>query len=269
MFDTYFEVFLADTEKSKRIHYSIRYKVYCEEMGFESKADFPLKMEFDKYDSHSSHFIVRHKPTGLWIGAMRLIFKNDTPLPIEQFCGLNESIGQSDAGISVELSRLCLVKEARKIFKDMLPPYGITDQNYGINESNKLKLAKNNRDIIWGLIYAAAQYSYRHHVSNWYFLTTPGLEKVLRKGGLDMEVIGEACDHKGMRYPFKMDVLATYQSDIWQNCYERGYQTYSEYILDIAVCSSNLKYKAQMVKKNNYNFPEPYLSLIWEVQSPQ
>ena len=198
---------------------------------------------------------------------MRLIIKNEQLLPIERLCVLNESIKNDASGLSVEISRLCLLKEIRRRSTDGLPPFGIG--NYHINSQVANNERCDNRDIIWGLIYAAAQYSYRHHVSNWYFLTTPGLEKVLRKGGLDMEVIGEACDHKGMRYPFKMDVLATYQSDIWQNCYERGYQAYSEYILDIAVCSSNLKYKAQMVNQNNYNFPEPYLSLIWEVQSPQ
>ncbi len=37
MFDDHFEVFLADTRESKEIHYSIRYQVYCEEMGFENK----------------------------------------------------------------------------------------------------------------------------------------------------------------------------------------------------------------------------------------
>ncbi|MGZ8186120.1 MAG: GNAT family N-acyltransferase, partial [Methylobacter sp.] len=81
MFDDHFEFFLADTDESKEIHYSIRYQVYCEEMGFENKDDFPLEQEFDEYDNHSTHFIVRHKPTGHWVGAMRLIFKNGQPLP--------------------------------------------------------------------------------------------------------------------------------------------------------------------------------------------
>ncbi len=254
MFDTYFEVFLADTLKSKRIHYSIRYEVYCEEMGFENKDDFPLRQEFDQYDRHASHFIVRHKQSGLWIGAMRLIFKNGHPLPIELLCELNDPIYESNTGLSVELSRLCLIKEARKIFNDILPPYGITAQNNVSNESNKHQLAKNNRDIIWGLIYAALKYSYHHGISNWYFLTTPGLEKVLRKGGLDMTVIGDPCEHKGMRYPFKMNVLATYQSEIWQDHYKNGYRAFSECNINELDCKLSSKNKTCTI--NNYKLLE-------------
>ena len=259
MFDTYFEVFLADTQKSKKIHYSIRYEVYCEEMGFENKDDFPLKQEFDKYDSQSSHFIVRHKQSGLWIGAMRLIFKDSQPLPIELLCGLNECIDQRDFGLSVELSRLCLVKEARKIFNDILPPYGITDQN----TPNKLQLAKNNRDIIWGLIYAAAKYSYHHRITNWYFMTTPGLEKVLRKGGLDMAVIGEPFEHKGMRYPFKMDALATYRNEIWKNHYKYGYRAFSECNIDDVDYEFNIKNKVRTACQNHYKLKGSNPTLNW------
>ena len=61
MFDQHYEVLLADTPKSKAIHYGIRYQVYCEEMGFENKADFPQEQEFDHYDDHAAHFIVRTK----------------------------------------------------------------------------------------------------------------------------------------------------------------------------------------------------------------
>ena len=61
MFDQHYEVLLADTPESKAIHYSIRYKVYCEEMGFENKDNFHQKQEVDNYDQHSVHFIVRTK----------------------------------------------------------------------------------------------------------------------------------------------------------------------------------------------------------------
>jgi N-acyl amino acid synthase of PEP-CTERM/exosortase system len=83
MFDNNFEVFLADTPESKAIHYSIRYQVYCEEMGFENKDNFPLEQEFDEYDSQSTHFIVRTRLTGHWVGAIRMVFNTDHFLPID------------------------------------------------------------------------------------------------------------------------------------------------------------------------------------------
>jgi len=231
MFDNHFEVFLADTHESKEIHYSIRYQVYCEEMGFENKDDFPLEQEFDKYDNNSVHFIIKHKQSEQWVGAMRLVFKTNQLLPIEQHCVINESIQKFDLSKSVELSRLCLIKEIRRGCNDIDPPHGITGDRNEIKETDKIKLFNNsriNRSIIWGLIYAASKYSYRNNISNWYFLTTKALEKVLRKGGLDMLNIGEPCHHRGERYPFKMKAFDTYQSVIWKDDYKKGYSLFSE-----------------------------------------
>lgn len=227
MFDHYYEVFLADTQQSKEIHYSIRYHVYCEEMGFENKDDFPLEQESDEYDGHSVHFIVRHKPSGHWVGDMRLIIKNEQLLPIERLCVLNESIKNDASGLSVEISRLCLLKEIRRRSTDGLPPFGIG--NYHINSQVANNERCDNRDIIWGMIYAAAKYSFNHDIAHWYYMTTRALDKVLRKGGLDMVVIGDPCQHKGVRYPFKMDALSTYHNDlIWKGDYNKGYSLFSE-----------------------------------------
>jgi len=234
MFDDHFEVFLADTPESKEINYSIRYQVYCEEMGFENKNDFPLEQEFDEYDNDSVHFIIKHKQSDQWIGAMRLVSKTNQLLPIEQHCVLNEAIEKCDIGKSVELSRLCLVKEIRRRFNDIDPPHGITDDTNEIIETDKIKLLNNsrvNRSIIWGMVYAASKYSYRNNISNWYFLTTKALEKVLRKGGLDMLTIGELCDHRGERHPFKMKAFETYKSEIWKDDYKNGYSLFSELTL--------------------------------------
>ena len=128
MFDDHFEVFLADTRESKEIHYSIRYQVYCEEMGFENKDDFPLEQEFDEYDKHSTHFIVRARQTGQWVGAMRMIFKNDQPLPLEKHCTLNTIIENNIFNRSVEISRLCLVKDIRRRNTDCEPPLGLAEE---------------------------------------------------------------------------------------------------------------------------------------------
>jgi N-acyl amino acid synthase of PEP-CTERM/exosortase system len=232
MFDDYFEVFLADTPESKAINYSIRYQVYCEEMGFENKDDFPMEQEFDEYDNHSSHFIVRHKQSKQWIGAMRLIIKNDQLLPIEQHCVLNEPIVNNGKHQTVELSRLCVLKEIRRRFNDIDPPHGISDEGQEITESDTVKLLRNyrrsNRSIIWGLLNAATEYCYSANIRNWYFITTSALEKVLRKGQFNMLNIGEPCNHNGERFPFKKDVVYTYHHEIWRKDYKSGYQLFSQ-----------------------------------------
>jgi N-acyl amino acid synthase of PEP-CTERM/exosortase system len=230
MFDDHFQVFLADTYESRQINYSIRYQVYCEEMGFENKEDFPSGKEFDQYDDHSVHFIVRHKQSGHWVGAMRIIFKNKEELPLETYCSLADIIDNRDAFQTVELSRLCLVKEIRRRKTDVEPSLGIWDDYGQIPESEKVKLFNNHRKnpyVIWGLLRAATEYGYQNKVKNCFFLTTNALARVLQKGGLTMQNIGSPCYHRGERYPFKMDVIDTYQSKIW-NDYKNGYRLFSE-----------------------------------------
>ena len=241
MFDEHFEVFLADTPESKEIHYSIRYQVYCEEMGFENKEDFPLEQEFDNHDEHSVHFIVRHKLTDQWVGAMRLIFQNGQPLPIEKYCTLQERIDKNGIKQSAELSRLCVVKEVRRRFNDIDPPHGITDDGNEIKETDKIKLFNNrriNRSIIWGLLNAATEYCYSNNIKNWYFITTTALAKVLLKGGFNMLNIGEPCYHNGERYPFKKDVVDTYHNETWRKNLKNGYRRFSE--LDLPEVMANV-----------------------------
>jgi N-acyl amino acid synthase of PEP-CTERM/exosortase system len=232
MFDNHYEVFLADTRESKEINYSIRYQTYCEEMGFENKDDFPRELEFDDHDQHSAHFIVRHKSTGHWVGAMRLIFQSSQPLPIAQYCNLKDKIDKNDTKQSVELSRLCVVKEVRRSFADIAPPNGIENKSEVIKEAYKEKLSheqqKDNRSIIWGLFNAVTEYCYANNIQTWYFITTTALAKILRKGGCNILNIGVPCYHKGKRYPFKKDVLDTYHNETWRNNYKNGYQIFSE-----------------------------------------
>ena len=232
MFDNYYEVFLADTRESREINYSIRYKTYCEEMGFENKHDFPREQEFDDHDQHSAHFIVRHKPTGHWVGAMRLIFQGSQPLPIVQYCNLQNIVNKNDPKQSVELSRLCVVKEERRSFADSIPPSEKKDESEATkNPSKKQSLhnqLKDSRSIIWGLFNAVAEYCYSNHIETLYFITTIALAKVLRKGGCSILNIGLPCYHKGKRYPFKKDVTNSYQNETWRNNYKNGYRIFSE-----------------------------------------
>ncbi|NOR80806.1 MAG: PEP-CTERM/exosortase system-associated acyltransferase [Methyloprofundus sp.] len=217
MFDTHFEVFLADTPESKEIHYSIRYQVYCEEKGFENKNDFPMEMEKDNYDQSSEHFIVRHKESGEWVAAMRLVISGKNGLPMEQHCVLHEEIESNHFQKAAELSRLCVLEKVRK----------------SAGEGQNL-LRKNSRrvsqSIIWGLLNAASEYCH-HNTLNWYFMTCTSLKKVLSRGGFKMATIGDLCHHKGERYPFRKDTVDAYHNEEWRNSFINGkaFTQFSEY----------------------------------------
>lgn len=230
MFDQYFEVFLADTDEGKEKHYNIRYQVYCEEMGFENKDQFPMEQESDHWDENSVHFLVRLKHTKEWVGAMRLIPPKDEALPLEGLCSIDEPAHQTDSK-SVELSRLCLVKEIRKPNFDC--PYGISDdpssEKEAIHENVKLFFSHNEvkKSIIWGLFRAASLYCEENSIKKWFFLTTKALARIITRKGFDMIGIGGVCEHKGKRYPYKIEVKGILLSDFWED-YKTGYHLYSE-----------------------------------------
>jgi N-acyl amino acid synthase of PEP-CTERM/exosortase system len=231
MFDDNFEVFLADTDESKEIHYSIRYQVYCEEMGFENKEDFPSEQEFDEYDSHSIHFIVRTRKSGQWVGAMRMILKKDQLLPLEKHCTLNTAIKDDIFNRSVEISRLCLVKDIRRRITDSHHPFGLSTETYEIKkEGNVIPFLGRRhieRSIIWGLFGAAAVHSKQCHIQKWYFLVTNALARIYSKTGCKMELIGDPCNYNGERFPFEMTVndILSYSHSL--DDFKKGYSLYS------------------------------------------
>jgi len=230
MFDKHFEVFLANTEEIKNIHYSIRYQVYCEEMGFENGKNFPEQMEYDDDDAKSIHFIVRNRATKQWVGATRLIYKRDGQLPIEHSCTLDKKINNNDFFETVEISRLCIIKDVRR-GEDMDPPNGVVDISDQISTKNDIaelpSQNKLNRLIIWGMFHAILEYCYNNKIQFCYFMVTSILARVMARGGLDFVSIGAAFEHRGTRIPFKIDAIKNFHQDIWENGFNNSYLLYS------------------------------------------
>lgn len=239
MFDENFEVFLADTRESKKIHYSIRYQVYCEEMGFENKDDFTLEQEFDEYDNHSAHFIVRSRQTGQWIGAMRMIFKNNQTLPLEKHCSLDSPISDTIFNRSIEISRLCLVKEIRRRNTDRTPPIGLFEEDGDINKGTNVipfhRRKHIERSIIWGLFRAASVLSVQMNVKKWYFLGANALARIICKKGFNLQQIGEPCHLNGERLPFEIALHEILANPLWHNDFKNGYSLYSDVEMNEAI----------------------------------
>ena len=229
-FDSSFEVFLADTPESKQIHYNLRYQVYCDEMGFEDKDAFPEQMESDDWDEHAVSFIVRHKSSGHWLGGLRLVFNKNDTFPFEQLTKPYQHIKQTQRQVSVEMSRLCVIKEARRFSSKLLAPYDLPNQEFA-EETDKVKVLYDYKNqtgnIMWGLIRAAALYSAKRNLEHWYFIVTPALASFLRRKGFQMLQIGDPCEHRGLRTPYKLSVASTLALPLWRHDYKRHYSTYS------------------------------------------
>jgi Acetyltransferase (GNAT) domain len=130
--------------------YRLRYKVYCEEWGFERKEDHPGGIERDDFDAHSIHFVAIRKADRKLIGTTRIILHSNMGFPIEAHCHIHENILKSDKANWGEISRLAVSKEFRKragfdcIYKDEDPI--LHDVNSPFQEKRK-----NENTIVIGL----------------------------------------------------------------------------------------------------------------------
>jgi hypothetical protein len=85
----------------------LRYRVYCEEFGYEPAEAFPDKREMDDFDSHSMHCLVTHKRSKRAASCVRMICASDEHmLPIEHFCRENIYVEYMDS-LTDDRDELC------------------------------------------------------------------------------------------------------------------------------------------------------------------
>lgn len=233
MFDETYEAVIADTPLGRRIHHRIRYAVYCLETGFERPDLHPDGEERDPWDAHSVHLLVRHRGSGHWVGAMRLIRPvSGGILPIHSL-----SDAPLDAAIDhnvAEVSRLCILGEHRRAVGETLTDPGSSGRNGGspLGDLNRFSADRSSPgantlplehppkvqsmrgealrlpgpEIMAGLLRAAMEYSRDHGIRHWYFLTNPALARLVRRMKVDIVRVGETCFHRGLRHPYLIDL---------------------------------------------------------------
>lgn len=213
MFDSHFEAILADNDLARRIHYHIRYRVYCLETGFESAEEFPDAEEKDEFDEQSVHFMVRAKRTGEWIAAMRLVLPEGGSLPVERHTRIHPAhLRRGSRGRIAEVSRLSMVEGYRRRKQDKSLPC-----EYEANEGKEEVPAgfaerRKEPEILIGLLRALFVYCREHDIDYLLFLTTRALARLLTRLNLRLELIGQAIEHRGLRYPYLLDAEDAYFS---------------------------------------------------------
>lgn len=231
IFDSNFEVILADTPESRAIHYNIRYQVYCEEMGFEDKHNYPNEQESDHWDDQSVHFLVRDKYLGHWVGALRLVSHKGRPFPLETHCQLDEPLNFQQYQHSVELSRLCVLKEVRRFSARRLTAQGLLGHTSKTIEGSNVTLLRPHKNlgltVMWGLLRAAASYCKDYNINDLYLLIAPALAFSIRKEKFSLNQVGEACEHRGQRIPFQWEIENVLANSLWQNDYQAEFSHYS------------------------------------------
>ncbi len=183
MFDTRYEVVLANTPESKEIHFNLRYKVFCLEKGFEDPDKFSSEMEMDQYDNRAVHFLVRERVKNRWIGASRLVIDKLSSLPIDHVAEIQVP-GCDKNTVFAEFSRLLVIDNFRQAqLQSSAEP-----------------------EILLGLIRAARDYCLQQNIKRVLFLCRRSIYRILGSAGIDLLQIGSPCLYRGVRAPYVVDL---------------------------------------------------------------
>jgi N-acyl amino acid synthase of PEP-CTERM/exosortase system len=184
----------------------LRYQVYCLERGFKNHENFVDKKEFDYFDAHALHGIVRHRQTDLTVASVRLVRTRlevqDSVFPLEMAYpdllwqhGMTEQILPRQT--TAEISRFAISRMLQQ---------NVREKRYG-KRSNALARAGwyfNGRRyplVIFGLLVALMRMSIQHGITHWLAIMEPSLLRLLARFGINFESIGGLVDYYGHRQP--------------------------------------------------------------------
>ena len=204
-FSSYFSIFIADTSELREEVYRIRYQVYCEELNYEAKENFPDGMEKDMYDSRSIHCLLKHKPSGLYAGCVRLVLHDPENLqaffPLENYCSHNIDFNETSRARFGEISRLAVTGDFRKRKGEKETATGLV---FTDDEQNNPASGKRRFPVIALSLYLASINMLIEFDIGGLTIMETRLARHLRRFGITSHLIGDAIEHRGKRSPFRL-----------------------------------------------------------------
>ena len=221
IYHRYFDVLRADSPQLLDQVYRLRYQVYCIENAFEPVADNPGERETDRYDDRSLHSLLVHRPSGTFVGTVRLILPDDderrVDLPIRQVCadGLwTEISGLVPLQRTAEISRFAIAKEFRRRAEDRGSVVG------GLTESGDPRRVI--PQISLGLMRAIVELAVSGSMTHLFAVMEPALLRMLQRLGIHFENLGPIVDYHGHRQPCYCDLdrllarTAQERPEVWE-----------------------------------------------------
>lgn len=232
-FHRYFEVMVADTPELLKEVFKIRYQVLCVEKrlpGFEW-SQYLDEQERDDHDAHSVHVILKHKPTGRYIGTVRLILfdprQPDKPFPIELHAQIDSQlfdINTLERQHTAEISRFVILGQ----FNRRRTERRNLEERRMKADNNVHPDRRSFPSLGLALVSGIVRMCKEHNIKNWLSVMDPALNRLLSYFGSDLNPIGPITDYHGLRRPYFIeleDVLVKmYQKNpqIWEVVTERG-----------------------------------------------
>jgi N-acyl amino acid synthase of PEP-CTERM/exosortase system len=199
--------------------FRLRYHVYCLEKGYEDSTQFPDGLERDRYDGHAVQMLVRHRATGLAVGAVRLILPDRSAhswsFPFEDLCGYTvlgrrlDGVGDPPHDVA-EVSRFAV---SRNLLASVWEP--AMDHWDGAVRAKPDERCSSQL-VALGLIALLFGVSAEYGVHTWYAMMETVLARHLARLGIEFRQIGPPVEHRGRRHPMMArvdDLLASVEDN--------------------------------------------------------
>lgn len=215
----YFEIVAANTAPLLREAFHLRYRIYCQEMHFEDSAHYPDELERDHYDERAVHILLRHRPSGYFVGTVRLVLADprdpQQPFPIEEFAHFDAEFAPLPVAQrlhSAEISRLAILSRFPHRENKTALSYSLKT---GITQPGVPRRRRFPHPVL-ALGVGIMQASFAHNISHWYAMMDPSLDRLLRHYYLHLQTIGPLFQHHGPRRPH-FDSVARVMANAYQH----------------------------------------------------
>ena len=183
--------------------FQLRFKVYCEEWGFEDPDQFPDGMERNEFDDKAEHFAIKSNRDGLLVGTARIIFPSDLGYPLRHHCTVDETLfmqvlGHVKEPIIGEVSRLAISKDFRKRIEDDFQLGYLSEPP----DSQHVGHEKRRYNFVHEFYNYLLLQSISLGLSHWYIAMKRSLYVLLKRVGMVYHPIGPEIDYHGLRTPY-------------------------------------------------------------------
>jgi N-acyl amino acid synthase of PEP-CTERM/exosortase system len=172
--------------------YALRYRVFCEELGFLPREAYADGLERDAYDDHAWH-VGAIERAGAVVGTARLIRPSPLGLPLFDRCPVEPAARAAfESQRAAEISRLAIDARYRR---------RRGDGRHGLATGDGAERRSPRPEIVLGLYRAMYQLSKRHGISHWYAAMERALLRGLERFGVRFLPIGPEADYHGPVVP--------------------------------------------------------------------